>query len=319
MQGLLATADSFTEVPNRTAVLEQLRRLLPGMADSRKSLPFGLNTIDSCLPEGGLVCGALHEIVPETQAALPTALGFVATILARLAYFPPPPGPRLRAPECKLGGEGLGVGVESFYKGGNALISLRHPPPYPPPQAGRERVVFVLPTHGLGQYGRLYGHGLKNLGLDPARLILVEASRRQDILWAIEEAVRSGAPAAVAGVIDRLDLKTSQRLQFFAIEAGLPLFLLRPAQNLESSAAATRWRVGTAEAARDRFGLFARARWHLRLERVRNGRPGEWVVEYDHVAHRFSLAAALADSAFSRDTNKKSEKNENAVRQACRS
>jgi protein ImuA len=116
----------------------------------------------------------------------------------------------------------------------------------------------------------------------------------------MEEALRSRAPLAVAGMIDKLELKLSQRLQLAAVDAGLPLLLLRPASTLESSAAATRWRIGTAKAARDRFGLIARPRWHLTLERCRNGRPGEWIMEYDHVAHRFSLAAALADPALFR-------------------
>jgi protein ImuA len=168
---------------------------------------------------------------------------------------------------------------------------------------------FVMPAYGPRQYGRspgrLHGHGLRALGLDPARLILVETANRKETLWAMEEALRSAAPAAVAGLIDQLDLKISQRLQLAATNAGVPLFLLRPAQTLESSAAATRWRVGTAEAARDRFGLVARPRWHLQLERCRNGRPGQWVVEYDHVAHRFSLAAALADPALSRSASEK--------------
>ena len=163
-----------------------------------------------------------------------------------------------------------------------------------------------MPAYELREHGRLYGHGLNVFGLDPARLILVETRHRKDTLWAMEEALHSGAPAAVAGVIDQLELKLSQRLQLAATAAGLPLLLLRPARNLESSAAATRWRVGTAKAARDRFGLFARSRWHLQLERCRNGRPGEWMVEYDHVAHRFSLAAALADPAFSRRAGEKS-------------
>ena len=164
---------------------------------------------------------------------------------------------------------------------------------------------FVLPTYGRRDYGRPYGHGLAARGLDPSRLILVKTSHRKATLWALEEALHSRAVAAVAGVIDKLDLRSSQRLQLAAADAGLPLFLLRPAQLLESSAAATRWRVGPAAAARDRFGLFARARWHLLLERCRNGRAGEWMVEYDHVAHRFSLAAALADPAFSRSTGEK--------------
>ena len=168
-----------------------------------------------------------------------------------------------------------------------------------------QRLVFVIPTYGQRRHGRLSGHGFRALGLDPARIILVETAHRTQTLWAMEEALRSGAPAGVAGVVDKLDLKLSQRLHLAATDCGLPLLLLRPAHDLESSAAATRWRVATAEAARDRFGLIKRPRWHLQLERVRNGRPGEWVVEYDHVAHRFSLAAAMADPAHARVASQK--------------
>jgi protein ImuA len=240
---------------NRAALMQELRRLLPGTAGLRTALPFGLAALDSCLPEGGLACGALHEVVPEAEGCIAAAFGFIVAFLTRL--------PRA------------------------------HP------------LFIVMPAYGLRHYGRLHGHGLNGLGLDPARLILVETARRKETLWAMAEALRSAAPRAVAGMIDKLDLKTSQRLHLAAMDSGLPLLLLRPAQTLEASAAATRWRVGAALAARDRFGLFARSRWHLKLERCRNGRPGEWVVEYDHVAHRFSLAAALADPALSRGAGEK--------------
>jgi protein ImuA len=253
-----AALSSLPDVPgarSRAAVMHELRRLLPAHEGSHreglsKALPFGLAAVDSHLAERGLTCGALHEVVPEMQAALPAAFGFIAAFLACISS------------------------------------------PFP--------LVFVLPAYARRQHGRLSGHGLNALGLDPARLILIETAHRKDTLWAMAEALRSAAPAAVAGMIDKLDLKTSQKLQLAAGDAGLPLLLLRPAPTLEASAAATRWRIGTAEAARDRFGLYARPRWHLHLDRCRNGRPGEWVVEYDHVAHRFSLAAALADPAFSR-------------------
>ncbi len=236
---------------NRAAVAQELRRLLPKMEgfSAGQTLPFGLSAIDRCLPRGGLVCGALHEVVPE-ESSISAAFGFVVALLARLPQDRP--------------------------------------------------LLLVMPAYGLRKYGRLHGHGGNGFGLDPARLILVETAHRQETLWALEEALRSGAPAAVAGMADKLDLKLSQRLHLAAVDAGLPLFLLRQAQFLESSAAATRWRVAPAPAARDRFGLLARPRWHLRLERCRNGRAGEWMVEYDHVAYRFSLAAALADPARAR-------------------
>jgi protein ImuA len=245
--------------PGRAATLASLRHWLtrqtgwPQSASAR--LTFALASLDSHLPQGGLVCGALHEIVPATQSAFPAAFGFVVAVLARLLS------------------------------------------PLPP---ARQKVIFVMPAYGSRQSGHLSGHGLNSLGFDPRCAILVNPAQRQDILWALVEGLRSQVPQAVVGMIDRLDLKTSQKLHLAAVDAGVPLFLLRPSQNLESSAAATRWRIAAASGARDRFGSYARPRWRLQLERCRNGRPGEWVVEYDHVAHCFSLVAALADLSISR-------------------
>jgi len=253
-----ALSPHLSPAPSRAAVLHELRRLLPsrprfasplGRDGSDTVLPFGIAALDERLPQGGLARGALHEVVPATERALPGALGFIVALLARFMRTQP--------------------------------------------------LIFILPAYGRRRHGRLSGHGLNSLGLDPAQAILVEPAHRNETLWAMAEAVRSAAPQAVIGAIDTLDLKTSQKLHLAATDARLPLLLLRPARTLEASAAATRWRIGTAEAARDRFGAHAHPRWHLQLERCRNGQPGEWVVEYDHVAHRFSLASALADPAVS--------------------
>jgi protein ImuA len=295
---------AHTVAQNRAAVMAELRRLLPRMEEQRKPLPLGLVAIDSHLPDGGLACGALHEIVPAAESCIAAAFGFIAAILGRISSPPP----------C---GEGLGVGVGRFCKNVDAFTSPHDPHPSLPTRGREQRAAsprahplfFIAPAYALRPYrphGRLHGHGLNALGLDPARLILVETAHRKETLWAMEEAVRSAAPAAVVGVIDTLDLKLSQRLHLAATDAGLPVFLLRPASTLESSAAATRWRIGTAKARRDRFGLITQPRWHLQLERCRNGRPDEWVVEYDHVAHRFSLAAALADFSRARGAGKTS-------------
>ena len=263
---------SSPSVQSRAVALAELRLLLsrhPGWPQtSHAKLPFDLAALDCHLPNGGLTCGALHEIVPATQAALPAAFGFIVAVLARFS--------------------------SNF-----------------PAAARNKQIIFVMPDHGSRQCGRLSGHGLNGLGFDPTRVILVETAHRHDSLWALLEALRSGAPQAVIGMIDRLDLKTSQKLHLTAAEAGLPLLLLRPSQTLESSAAATRWRIDAAAGARDRFGSYARARWQVQLERCRNGRPGEWVVEYDHVTHRFSLVAALADLSLSRGAGDQSRRQAN--------
>ena len=237
---------------SRSEIVDRLRRLLPRLeriSAETRALPFGLPALDTHLPHGGLIAGALHEIAPRAHGDTAAAFGFLAALLTRT------------------------------------------PPGRP-----------VLLVGGIADHGRPHGHGLNGFGLDPARLILVETRNDKQTLWAMEEALRSRVPAAVAGTIDKLDLKTSQRLHLAAGDAGLPLVLLRPARADDASAAATRWRIGTAEAARDRFGLITRWRWKVSLERCRNGRPGEWLVEFDHGAHRFSLAAQLADPALSRGT-----------------
>lgn len=165
-------------------------------------------------------------------------------------------------------------------------------------RARRGHAVFISSRRAL-PYGSLYGHGLQELGVDTNRLILIEARNDKDALWALEETLRAEAvPAVVAGAIESdLDLTVSRRLNLAASQHRVPLLLARPAGSAGANAAATRWRISAAPSARDRFGAVARVRWRLCLERCRNGRPGEWLVEWCHVAHRFHLAESVADRA----------------------
>ena len=78
---------STSSVPDRAAALAELRLLLtrqPGWPQtSQVKLSFDLAALDCHLPNGGLTCGAFHEVVPATQVALPAAFGFVVAVLAR--------------------------------------------------------------------------------------------------------------------------------------------------------------------------------------------------------------------------------------------
>jgi protein ImuA len=243
------------ESRKRPEILHELRRLLPRTGGGNaggppRALTFGLPALESCLPAGGLACGAVHEIRPADDAGRPAALGFAVALLGRL----PGGGP----------------------------------------------VFFIASRKESPAGGRLHGHGLNGLGLDPARAVFVQASDDRQALWAMEEALRSGMPCAVAGLVGNLDRLAGQRLHLAAGGAGIPLLLLRPPDVPGANVAATRWRVGAAAAARDRFGLITHWRWRVRLERCRNGRTGEWQVEFDHAAYRFRLPAAMADPALPR-------------------
>ena len=157
--------------------------------------------------------------------------------------------------------------------------------------------VFVAAQRAL-EFGTPYGHGLNQLGVDVGRLILVDADTDKDALWALEEALRSDAkPAIVIGAIeDDLDLTQSRRLNLAAATHATPHVLSRGMKVAGTSAAATRWRITPAPAARDRFDTFAYWRWHVTLERCRNGRTGAWLIEWDHAARRFRSVEEEAES-----------------------
>lgn len=157
---------------------------------------------------------------------------------------------------------------------------------------------LFIAAHRTLEFGMPYGHGLNQLGVDVGRLILVDTDTDKDALWAVEEALRSQAkPAIVVGALEAdLDLTQSRRLNLAAATHATPHVLSRGMTVAGTSAAATRWRVTPAPAARDRFDTFAYWRWHVTLERCRNGRTGAWLIEWDHAARRFRSIEEEAES-----------------------
>ena len=146
--------------------------------------------------------------------------------------------------------------------------------------------------------GRLYGPGLAAFGLDPARLILVSPACVVDLLWTMEETLRSGAFAAVIGEIDgraaALTLTATRRLHLAAEAGGRPALLLTGHASNGTSAAATRWRIASKpNATSTDEARVGRLCWGVRLERCRTSQSDtlsapvdrDWRVEWDAQQH----------------------------------
>ena len=178
---------------------------------------------------------------------------------------------------------------------------------------GRNRRGLIVQSAGAEREGGgLYGPGLAALGLDPARLVLVRVARSAEALQVMDEALRSGAAAAVIAEIERSDqisLAVTQRLNFWAQGNDSMGFLvaLQPSGN---SAAMTRWQVAAAPS--EGAVAWARRRGLRRpllgptgLELVlgRNRRcapvaesPGRWIVEWDSEECGFRTPEAVPAS-----------------------
>jgi protein ImuA len=254
---------------------ERIRRIERPTAAIHGVLPFGIAEIDRLLPGGGLARGALHEVLgiggDEEDGAL--AAAFAAGILGRLGPHPTPGTPALaggRPGAPPLAGEGRGGGM----------------------------VLWCLPRPDL------YGPGLAAQGLDPARIVLVRASRDDEILWAMEEGLRAPGIAAVVGEVGSLPAVASRRLQLAAERSGITAFLLRRwrdggqaarERNLPN-AAVTRWCIAAlpSQPLSGEPGV-GRLRWRVELLRCRGGEPASWEVEEADATGHVSLASALAD------------------------
>ncbi len=163
-------------------------------------------------------------------------------------------------------------------------------------------VLWAFTARAEREWGRLWGRGsLSGLGLDPGRLLLVRAGRDREVLWALEEGLRSRAGlAAVVGEAAAVAFPDQRRLALLASGRRLPAFLLTGADEAaRGSPAAARWRVSARPSAPDPLDPCAPGppRWRVDLLRYRAGPPGAWTLEWDREANRLRLAPGVADRA----------------------
>ncbi len=163
---------------------------------------------------------------------------------------------------------------------------------------GRRSPILICQSHrGAIRFGRVHGPGWRDLGLEPADLVVLRVRRDRDMSWAIEEGLRCGALAAVLAEVENLSFTASRRLSIAAREGATPALLARHDGCGTASAACTRWRVSTLPGSADPFDKSAPGapRWHLALERCRGGRPMNCNVEWNRETGNFGMVAALAD------------------------
>jgi protein ImuA len=174
-------------------------------------------------------------------------------------------------------------------------LALRHPERHHRP------LLWCRLRQGNVEWGRLYGHGLRALGLPHHQLLSVSLARAKSLLWTLEEALRSKLLSAVIAEIDGriIDLALSRRLSLAAQAGSTPGLLVYSHRITGATAALSRWQVKARASTPPPFDESAPGApaWDLVLERCRGGRPGEWSVEWSHATHSFSMVAPLSRGA----------------------
>jgi protein ImuA len=128
----------------------------------------------------------------------------------------------------------------------------------------------------------IFPPALKAYGVEPGQISFVDMSRAKDALWAIEESLKCTALSAVVGEIGELDFDESRRLQLAVEKSQVTGFIhcYKPkAKNIV--ACTTRWKITPipSEAINNMPGL-GFPRWNVELQKIRNGKPGSWQVQW---------------------------------------
>jgi protein ImuA len=164
--------------------------------------------------------------------------------------------------------------------------------------AAKDARPVVLVTTGLWlrERGRPFARGLAGWGLGPERLIWVRAEREAEALWALEEALKSGAVAGGLASVEAPPFVATRRLDFAARAGGSTAVLLRAGPTGDLSAARRRWRIKAGPSATHGFDPAApgRVRLNAELVRRRDGPPGAWALEQDDETGRLRVVAGLA-------------------------
>ncbi|WP_166430540.1 hypothetical protein [Polymorphobacter arshaanensis] len=152
--------------------------------------------------------------------------------------------------------------------------------------AGRRPVMLVHAARQAVLNMQPYGEGLIGLGLDPARLVLVEARDGTGLLRAGLEGARCPGLAAVVLASWRrfpeYALTASRRLVLAAERSRVPVIMLRGDAEVRPSAAHQRWLVRSARASPREANAPGLPALDVELQRRRGGMSGgRWRLEWN--------------------------------------
>jgi protein ImuA len=167
---------------------------------------------------------------------------------------------------------------------------------------GGAGVVWAGEEGVFAEEGAPYPPGLAQFGLDPARLIVIRAAKRDEALWAAEQALTLPGAVVICALAQSgkpLDLKATRRLLLFAERNQARCLLVRPLT--DASAAWTRWRIAAAPSVGEE-GELGQPAYALELVRSRFGAAGaKFIVDWNADARSFAerdVARDLSAASF---------------------
>jgi len=149
---------------------------------------------------------------------------------------------------------------------------------------------------------KIFPPGLKIFGVDPERILFIDAWKPKDILWTMEEALKCNALSAVVGEIGELSFNDSRRLQLAVEKSKVTGFVHRQQPKaITALACVSRWNISPVTSLLpDGIPGVGFPRWNIDLLKVRNGNPGKWIIQWSPKGLEY-----ITQHIISRDTSER--------------
>jgi len=137
-------------------------------------------------------------------------------------------------------------------------------------------------TLWISRARQVFPPGLTIFGIEPDKIIFIDLKTELDCFWAMEEALKCEGLTAVVCETRDLSFTASRRFQLAVEQSGVTGFLLRHTpRNLAANVCIARWKISSLNS-QSHNGLpgIGFPRWNVELLKIRNGRPGNWQIEF---------------------------------------
>lgn len=251
MQASVHKTDVIRKLKSELLLLQGFRR-----PSAEKTVYTGLHTIEKAFPQKIFPTGAIHSFSSLTWGDAAATNGFIAGLLGNLILS-------------------LSAQAEP------ARLNL---------SGGRSRNLRNLTSTAAVEAvwvngANIYPPALKLFGIDPEKIVFINTRKPKEALWVVEEALKCESLVAVMGELRELSFTESRRLQLAVEKSGVTGFINR--HNPRGSnpiACAANWKITSAASVLNGLPGVGFPCWNVDLIKVRNGKPGKWLVEW-HNGH----------------------------------
>jgi protein ImuA len=137
-------------------------------------------------------------------------------------------------------------------------------------------IIWISPSKNI------FPSTLRLFNIDPSRIIFIHPSGTKEFLWVIEEALKCRGLHAVIAEMNELNFIHSRRFQLAVESSKVTGFIMNMKPGRESTTACvSKWKVQSlpSETSADMPGV-GHPRWNVSLTKMRNGKNGNWELEW---------------------------------------